>query len=353
MGRTANTIRIRNGRLSLRTGFTLVELLVVIAIIGILVALLLPAIQAAREAARRSQCTNNLKQIGVALHNHADKNDGALPGGSSYQHPTWRGNWVTELLPFVEEQALADQLDPKKGMNETPNQELAAGAVLPVFICPSDPRSGQPIKRANATPPEIRPPGTAGNRNPPVSQGLWYTGSIGPTIPDLCAFDNSRDACMGCDLGTESLPWASACAPCFTSSNLPCPDRSKGVGMFARSDAEGVPLRRVTDGLSHTIAVGETLPFDSIWNCLFCDNHPLSSTQIPINNFETDDPVLQPWRSHGFKSRHPGGINVAMGDGSVQFLHETMDYLMYNAMGTRAANDSGAPTQGSADPEQR
>jgi prepilin-type processing-associated H-X9-DG protein len=111
-----------------------------------------------------------------------------------------------------------------------------------------------------------------------------------------------------------------------------------------------VPLERVTDGLSHTIAVGETLPFHTIWNCLFCDNHPLSSTQIPLNVMETDDVTLQPWRSHGFKSQHPGGAHIAMGDGSVQFVEETIDYWIYNAMGTRGANDMGISTQPAAPP---
>ena len=319
--------------------FTLVELLVVIAIIGILVALLLPAVQAAREAARRAQCTNNLRQIGIGLLNY-ESSKKSLPGGSSYQHPTWRGNWVTEILSYIEEKNVADKLDPKVGFDESPNAAFVANVVIPVFICPSDPRSSQPIKRNDAgQPAQIRK--AAGNHNANASQALWYTGSMGPTIPDLCAFDTSRNACMGCDFGADALPWAPICAPCFTSTGAAsCPDKNKRVGMFSRWSG-GIPLKRVTDGTSHTIAVGETRPFDCVWNCLFCDNHPLSSTQIPLNTFDTDEVTLQPWRSHGFKSEHPGGINVVMGDGSVQFLGETMDYLLYNALGTRGAGDSG------------
>ncbi len=325
-----------------RPAFTLVELLVVIAIIGILVALLLPAIQAAREAARRTQCVNHLKQLGLGLHNYSNQK-GELPGGSSYLVQDGKGTrtWVTELLPFIEEQSLANRFDRTKYMNEAPNVTIVADVVLPVFICPSDPRAGDPIKRNLAGEFEqIRTPGAAGNRHPPQSQALWYTASAGPTIPDQCAFDSSAAACMGCDLGSTNLSWAPICAPCSTNNRAPCPDKSKGVGMFARS-IEGVPLRRVTDGLSHTIAAGETLPFDCIWNCLFCDNHPLTSTQIPINNREADEQgLLRPWRSHGYKSEHPGGINVLMGDGSVQFLNETIDYVLYNSMGTRAAGET-------------
>ncbi len=104
-------------------------------------------------------------------------------------------------------------------------------------------------------------------------------------------------------------------------------------------------MSRVSDGRSHTIAVGETLPFDCIWNCMFCDNHPLTSTHIPINQRDADDPVaglLIPWRSHGYKSLHPGGVNLLMGDGSVQFIQETIDYVLYNALGSRGAADNNA-----------
>lgn len=297
-------------RPSASSGFTLVELLVVIAIIGILVALLLPAIQAAREAARRAQCTNNLKQIGVSLHNYESAHK-TLPGGSSYLHPTLRGNWVTEILPYVEEQSVVGQLNLTLAMNQSPNVDVVAKVVMAVFICPSDPRSSAPIKRnIPAQPPEIRQ--LAGSdRNPPASQALWYTASIGPTIPDRCDFGATPDVCMGCDFGTpkEIFPWAGYCSPCASGvRGISCPDKSRGVGLFARS-FEGVRMGRITDGLSHTIAAGETLPFDCIWNCLFCDNHPLSSTHIPINLRDADNAaigLLQPWRSHGYKSEHPG-----------------------------------------------
>jgi prepilin-type processing-associated H-X9-DG protein len=150
---------------------------------------------------------------------------------------------------------------------------------------------------------------------------------------------------MGCDLGTpqELFTWTGFCSPCASGARgISCPDKSRGVGMFARSSVD-VRLRRVTDGLSQTIAVGETLPFECIWNCLFCDNHPLSSTHIPVNTRDADDPsigLLRPWRSHGFKSEHPGGVNLLMGDGSVHFVQETIDHVLYNAMGSRGANDA-------------
>ena len=101
---------------SVRRGFTLVELLVVIAIIGVLVALLLPAVQAAREAARRTQCKNNLKQIGLAIHNHHDTKGYMPPGTSQDQQPfgpaasNWGASWMVYILPFVEQGPLFDKL---------------------------------------------------------------------------------------------------------------------------------------------------------------------------------------------------------------------------------------------------
>lgn len=139
---------------SSRLGFTLVELLVVIAIIGILVALLLPAIQAAREAARRTQCANNLKQIGIALHNYHDTyrvfpsektmsnrpSDGLLrcedPGPSWDVEP---GNWEIFLLPFIEQSAAYDQLDWGRPYNQAPNTAVFQGD-YPGYLCPSNPK---------------------------------------------------------------------------------------------------------------------------------------------------------------------------------------------------------------------
>src|SRR5262245_43797851 len=107
---------------SRRDGFTLVELLVVIAIIGILIALLLPAVQAAREASRRSQCKNNLRQIGLALHSYHSARK-ALPPGSGYQQATFIPNWMTSVLPYMEERVLWEQFDKRQYMDASPNKD--------------------------------------------------------------------------------------------------------------------------------------------------------------------------------------------------------------------------------------
>jgi prepilin-type processing-associated H-X9-DG protein len=131
------------------------------------------------------------------------------------------------------------------------------------------------------------------------------------------------------------------CAPCVGNPRTPCLDGERCVGPFCR-DALGTRLREVADGLSNTIVLGETLPGDCIWNCLFCDNNPLASTHIPLNTMESDNgqPVV-PWRTSGFKSLHAGGVvNFAFGDGSVAPLIETMDHVALNALGSRAAGET-------------
>jgi prepilin-type N-terminal cleavage/methylation domain-containing protein/prepilin-type processing-associated H-X9-DG protein len=340
-----------------RSGFTLVELLVVIAIIGILVALLLPAIQAAREAARRAECTNQLKQIALAVHSFEGTHK-RVPGGSGYPQywvdvaRYWQDgdqvewNWITALMPFLEEQALKDSFNmelasaggafPGSGNAADPNSNrvLCEQARMPGMLCPSDPFSAIVVK----------PPGELkvhGVENPPSAQGNSYLGSMGPTAPDLCAFDDAPDVCMGSSWGTQPNT-AFGGAPCFGVTN--CVQSGKCVGMICR-DPQGVRFRKVTDGLSKTYLVGETLADDSNRNCIVCTNIPLATTQIPLNTRGTwrDDPEAY-YLFNAFKSAHLGGANMAYGDGSVQFVQDTIDYRLWNFFGTTA----GGETEGTA-----
>jgi prepilin-type N-terminal cleavage/methylation domain-containing protein/prepilin-type processing-associated H-X9-DG protein len=319
------------------SAFTLVELLVVIAIIGVLVALLLPAVQAAREAARRMQCQNNLKQIGLAINNHLDVKK-EFPAGSGYLQNTPYATWIVALFPFFEQQAVYSRYDQKRFANEEPNVTLARTTTFPGLVCPSDQESGQPIL-------DNRRQG-AGSRNPPVAQGLWYTGSMGPTSPDTCAFDNNVQTlpftCLGCVFGTLNPDTGNvnaASCPRFHSGGAANTDSCAGI--FCRRHLP-TDLKTVTDGTSRTFAAGETLPTHWVWNCVFCDNFPVSSTHIPLNTMlRNDTPTAPPgyWEISGYKSEHPGGVNFVMVDGSVHFFSETLDYVTYNMLGTRANDD--------------
>jgi prepilin-type processing-associated H-X9-DG protein len=109
---------------------------------------------------------------------------------------------------------------------------------------------------------------------------------------------------------------------------------------------------QVKDGLSNTIMAGETLPGDYIWNGVFCPNFPLSGTEIPMNTFISDGGLHGTWdadggiiwgKSSGYKSLHPGGCNFLLGDGSQHFFSASIDYLLYNALGTRAGGEAAIP----------
>src|SRR5690606_15077730 len=155
----------------------------------VLIALLLPAVQTARESARRTQCSNNLKQIGLGLHNYESTHK-RLPGGSGYT--VQPGTWVIAALPFMEQGNLIGQLDLRKFPDEAPNVTILQTYVNPGFICPTDPKAQEPVLKNRRQ--------GAGSHNPPTCQGLWYTGSMGPTIPDRCDFVldqlRSREVCM-------------------------------------------------------------------------------------------------------------------------------------------------------------
>ena len=319
-------------------GFTLVELLVVIAIIGVLVALLLPAVQAAREAARRNTCVNNMKQIGLALHNYESLHE-ALPIGTTYASSTdLYTTWAALILPMLEQQAAFDRFDFTQPLTSrsrhrpTANDQAAAEISLPVYTCPSDENAGEPILQLGRGESSLVTGG--GTNNPARAQGLWYTGSLGPTSPDGCSFcpePRPSYCCRGCSFGTQKVNEGGSCGGGVGDSS---------VGMFTRL-AIGYKFAEITDGLSQTIMIGETLPYHCIWNCVFCVNFPLSSTAVPINHLESDSGSRDAsWpRVCGYKSMHPGGTNFAMGDASVHYFSESLDYKIYNELGTRAGEE--------------
>ncbi len=334
-----------------RYGFTLVELLVVIAIIGILIALLLPAVQAAREAARRAQCSNNLKQLGLALHNYHDTYKcfpiGARTGG-------WNGGWGTSfyvrLLPFVEQTALADQWPwTEKDATYDRDEGYANGNVnlrgTPVDItqlqisalrCPSSPL---PLFRGN---------------NGMTNSYAGIAGAVEPT---------------GQYVPTRQQPCCTCCSS--ASFNNPNDGLTSGSGMLVGGSSIVLKFADCTDGSSNTMILGEisdwmfdsagnrrnpggpsnhgwsmgcgsnatvtnvsTTPLtDSRWFNLTSIRYPVGTRTYDLpgvsDNYGPNNPLL---------SAHPGGAQIALTDGSSRFLSDTTNLETLKVLADRDDN---------------
>lgn len=291
-----------------RCAFTLVELLVVIAIIGILVGLLLPAVQAAREAVRRMSCSNNLKQLGLAIHNFESANKRLPPGAIWSSSGNKKGSVLIYLLPYLEQENLYQQFDltkPNTDEQVFPNSSQMIGATsVPVFVCPSDNHPTNPYGFAMHN----------------------YAASRGPTE----LYENS--SCY-CDYAWKSL----AQAPLDHPTNF--------AGPFTRVGTR-IRLSEISDGLSTTLFFGEVRPkfSEHVRNGWAQSNNGngYCSTLIPINYDTSNDSSSDPcrrsfnWNTEvGFKSAHTGGANFLIGDGSIQFISASIDHTTYQGLGAK------------------
>ncbi len=328
-----------------KRGFTLVELLVVIAIIGILIALLLPAVQAAREAARRSQCTNNLKQLGLALQNYHDVTKSFPPSGilcgdlrvppvpSTPSAVPYHHTWLVMILPYVEQKALYDQIDKSRPIYNTPllgSTELAMSKQVQAFLCPSNPVLDLGKTRNMAY------------TNYAASEGYhWWTTAT---------------------VDTNWGYWA-----VFQGTKSPV-DLS---GMFTILQTR--TMSDLLDGTSNTIAIAEV-------NSTGYKNGPITTSGTGVPRLDTNERVFRAafvftgtngeccetgrWRNpdgsgpstaarwfpgasphafsptflaawgpnanwHGASRLHPGGLNAGFADGSVRFFAQTIEWHIW------------------------
>jgi prepilin-type N-terminal cleavage/methylation domain-containing protein/prepilin-type processing-associated H-X9-DG protein len=286
-----------------RSGFTLVELLVVIAIIGILIALLLPAVQAAREAARRMQCNNNLRQMGLAFHAYHDAVGvfPAIPDISDTDDGNWLG-WEVDLLPYYEQGSLLEQVDLVSYPNGTPQNIALARRIVPACQqCPSS------------------------------EEYLNWSG-IGSSYASIMG----SGAFRGTKYQDRPEGWCGDCSA----------DGIMAPGITRR-------VRDITDGTSNTLALGERLYWRGGWllSLVTSGNHrcvlhaknirySINSDPNQVGYYwgDADAPAgaakCVEYNDTWFGSSHPGGANFMMADGSTHFFNEMIEFSLFADLGS-------------------
>ena len=348
---------MNSNKASSSAGFTLVELLVVIAIVGVLVGLLLPAVQTARSTARRLQCTNNLRQLGLAMHGY-ESAKGALPPGyrSRSQDATWRDpdtwdappgwGWSTYLLPFIEESTIADQIDLEQPFWTDAHRPIVQSRVA-TCLCPSASGGDGPFVVASESGEPLALPG-----GDLLLGRSHYVASHG------------QESCWGeCGSSTTGIVFTNI----YTSETREVQingDASRVAdGPFFRNSR--TRFREVKDGLSKTIFLGEHASglSDKTWVGVApgAFTHPRFETpengqdaaatlvlvhagpsggELDITGFPIIHPINFPTYHVGqMYSEHPGGGNVGLGDGSVRFVANEVNLILWAEFSSMAESE--------------
>ncbi|MFG0286792.1 MAG: DUF1559 domain-containing protein [Rhodopirellula sp. JB044] len=327
-----------------RDAFTLVELLVVIAIIGVLVGLLLPAVQAAREAARRMSCSNNMKQIGLALHNYASAYNEHFPN-AGYDGIGYLNDYSPQakLLPFLEQQNLMELIDFNVQMGHPGKNDLpvelheAAQTAVPAFLCPSDPEPAEHIFTMPSGA-EIPIAGT----NYGMNQGSGVDHSFHPV--------NEAD---GLCWANAKIRFASILDG--TSNTLAFAETLRGPG----GDASGLPNNlitsqtyRSTENPSNFLDEMDNGDFDAVYNATTdwsgtrCEywlrgtapNGPLLVGRMTPNS-RVPDFTYRSAKVNSARSNHTGGAMAVFADGSVHFVTDSVDREVWHASWTRMGRE--------------
>jgi prepilin-type N-terminal cleavage/methylation domain-containing protein/prepilin-type processing-associated H-X9-DG protein len=299
------------------SGFTLIELLVAVAIIALLAALILPAVQTVRESARRTQCKNNIKQLVLAMQTYESAQQ-VYPlsyGKGPFTGDNTGASWMQMILPGIEQGNLCANLRFGRPLSD-PQNTAVAQTVVPAFLCPSDDSNGLMGFRANV-------PGIWAVNNYKACAGSnWNWGPFSPLVSTAGRNANTPD---GLDHG-NGIIWRG-----YT-----------GVGGGLIAGPGGPPpatrAAQIRDGSSHTFAVGEAVPEWCRHTWWYWFNATTATCAIPLNYRRLPDLQVTgegDWpENYSFLSRHSGGGQFGMADGSVRFVSDSIDFKVYRALGT-------------------
>ncbi len=314
-----------------RLGFTLVELLVVIAIIGILVGLLLPAVQAAREAARRMQCSNNLKQLGLSLHNYESSFKTFPPAGIASNSMSW----AVMVLPFIEQGNLFNQFNFTQGSWQQHNRiRVVQGVAVPSLQCPSSPAETH-FSAFNTT--------AAANINESTVRTSHYHAVLGPIGTNSVSGGTAQYRFLGtvAALGNSNFGPVATQGAFGTATQFSTTEFRSGKN----------PIGSMTDGTSNTLMLGEFnwmdyripggallwRPFTRGW---YSDTRGTLMYLAKNVNYPINFKVALPWNDATFGSLHTGGAQFVYGDGSVHFVTQNIDMAAYRAGASRDGGEA-------------